>query len=188
MAAMRRSGCAPFARKGSVTSASRKRCPGSCAVAAPLAAPRCRTHPDGMGGTDTATSTNRRRASAGGRSFMCAPASIRSRSARRSQRRGGIGNIAVGALAIGGLACGLFTLGGASIGLLVAVGGAALGLGVSVGGLAVGSIAVGGLAVGFVYAIGGGAFGPAAIDGRHCDEAARAFVRRWLDVALPSCR
>jgi len=99
-----------------------------------------------------------------------------------------IGNIAVGALAIGGLACGLFTLGGASIGLLVAVGGAALGLGVSVGGLAVGSIAVGGLAVGFVYAIGGGAFGPAAIDGRHCDEAARAFVRRWLDVAPPSCR
>src|SRR5882672_463239 len=104
------------------------------------------------------------------------------------QRRGGIGNIAVGALAIGGLACGLFTLGGASIGLLVAVGGAALGLGVSVGGLAVGSIAVGGLAVGFVYAIGGGAFGPAAIDGRHCDEAARAFVHRWLDVAPPSCR
>lgn len=99
-----------------------------------------------------------------------------------------IGNIAVGALAIGGVACGLFTVGGASIGLLLAVGGAALGLGVSVGGFAVGSIAIGGAAVGFVYAIGGAAFGPAVIDGRHCDEAAREFVRRWLDVLPANCR
>ena len=45
----------------------------------------------------------------------------------------------------------LITVGGASIGLLAAVGGAAPGLGVSVGGLAVGSIAIGGVAVGFVY-------------------------------------
>jgi hypothetical protein len=52
----------------------------------------------------------------------------------------------------------------------------------------VGSIAIGGAAVGFVYAIGGGAFGPAVIDGRHCDEAARAFARRWLDALPPSCR
>ncbi|PYR01903.1 MAG: hypothetical protein DMF97_06250 [Acidobacteria bacterium] len=99
-----------------------------------------------------------------------------------------VGNIAVGVLAIGGLACGLFTVGGASIGLLLAVGGAALGLGVSVGGFAVGSIAIGGAAVGFMYAIGGGAFGPAVIDGRHCDDAARDFVRRWLDARPLSCR
>jgi len=99
-----------------------------------------------------------------------------------------IGNIAVGALAIGGIACGLFTVAGASVGLLFAVGGAALGLGVSVGGFAVGSIAIGGAAVGFVYAIGGGAFGPAVIDGRRCDEAAREFVRRWMDAVPPSCR
>ena len=99
-----------------------------------------------------------------------------------------IGNVAVGVLAIGGVACGLFTLGGASIGLLLAVGGAALGLGLSVGGFAVGSIAIGGAAVGFVYAIGGGAFGPAVIDGRRCDEAARDFVRRWLDVVPNNCR
>jgi len=99
-----------------------------------------------------------------------------------------IGNIAVGALAIGGIACGLFTVAGASIGLLLAVGGAALGLGVSVGGFAVGSIAIGGAAVGFVYAIGGGAFGPAVIDGRRCDEAAREFVRRWMGAVPPSCR
>lgn len=99
-----------------------------------------------------------------------------------------IGNIAVGGVAIGGLACGLFTLGGASIGLLLAVGGAALGLGVSVGGLAVGSIAIGGVALGFVYAIGGEALGPSVIDGRSCGEAARAFVRRWLDVLPPGCR
>jgi hypothetical protein len=99
-----------------------------------------------------------------------------------------IGNIAVGALAIGGAACGLITIGGASIGLLLAVGGAAIGSGISVGGFAMGSIAIGGAAVGFVYALGGGAFGPAAIDGRHCDEAARALLRRWLDVIPPSCR
>ena len=99
-----------------------------------------------------------------------------------------IGNIAVGALAIGGVACGLFTLGGASIGLLLAVGGAALGLGLSVGGFAVGSIAIGGAAVGFAYAIGGAAFGPAVIDGRHCDEAARDFFRRWLDTVPRTCR
>lgn len=99
-----------------------------------------------------------------------------------------IGNIAIGALAIGGLACGLFTVGGASLGLLLAVGGAAIGLGISVGGFAVGSIAIGGAAVGFMYAIGGGAFGPAVIDGRHCDEAARAFLSRWIDVLPPVCR
>ncbi len=98
-----------------------------------------------------------------------------------------IGNIAVGVLAIGGLACGLFTLGGASIGLFLAIGGAALGMGVSIGGFAVGSIAIGGAAVGFVYAIGGGAFGPAVIDGRRCDEAARAFFRQWLTLLPPNC-
>jgi hypothetical protein len=99
-----------------------------------------------------------------------------------------IGNIAVGVVAIGGLACGLFALGGGSIGLLLAVGGAALGVGLSLGGFAMGSIAVGGAAIGFLYAIGGGAFGPAVIDGRHCDEAARDFLRRWQSVLPPSCR
>ena len=99
-----------------------------------------------------------------------------------------IGNVAVGVLAIGGVACGVFTLGGASIGLLLAVGGAALGLGLSIGGLAVGSIAIGGAAVGFVYAVGGGGFGPAVIDARRCDETAREFVRRWLDLRPAICQ
>jgi hypothetical protein len=99
-----------------------------------------------------------------------------------------IGNVAVGVVAIGGLACGLLTVGGASIGLLLAVGGAALGLGVSVGGFAVGSIAIGGAAVGLAYAVGGAGFGPAVIDGTHCDDAAREFVRRWLEMVPPSCR
>jgi hypothetical protein len=101
-----------------------------------------------------------------------------------------VGNIAVGGVAIGGIACGLFTLGGASIGILCALGGAALGFGLSIGGLAVGSVAVGGAALGFVYAIGGGAFGPAIIDGRRCDEAARLFVERWLGEGMlpPTCR
>jgi hypothetical protein len=99
-----------------------------------------------------------------------------------------IGNVAVGVVAIGGIACGLLTLGGASLGLLFAIGGAAVGLGLSVGGFAVGSIAIGGAAVGFVYALGGGAFGPAVIDGRQCDEAAVAFLRRWLAVVPKNCR
>jgi hypothetical protein len=101
-----------------------------------------------------------------------------------------VGNIAVGGVAIGGIACGLVTLGGASIGVLCALGGAALGFGLSIGGLAVGSVAVGGAAFGFVYAIGGGAFGPAVIDGRRCDDAARLFVERWLGEGMlpPTCR
>jgi hypothetical protein len=99
-----------------------------------------------------------------------------------------IGNVAIGGLAIGGLACGLFTIGGASFGLLTAIGGAALGVGVSIGGVAVGSIAIGGAAVGFFYAIGGGAVGPAVIDGTRCDQTALDFVRRWLNKVPPSCR
>ena len=46
----------------------------------------------------------------------------------------------------------------------MAVGGAAMGLGLSIGGFAVGSIAIGGAAIGFVYAIGGVAIAPAAFD------------------------
>ena len=101
-----------------------------------------------------------------------------------------IGNIAVGGLAIGGLACGVITLGGGSIGLLLAIGGAALGLGLSVGGFAVGSIAIGGAAVGFMYAIGGVAIGPAVIDARTCDAAVLEFARRWLGNVSrpPNCR
>ena len=53
---------------------------------------------------------------------------------------------------------------------------------------AVGSIAIGGAALGFVYAIGGAAIGPAVIDGLHCDEAARDFAYRWLNMRPPSCR
>ena len=89
---------------------------------------------------------------------------------------------------VGGLACGLITFGGASIGLLLAVGGLALGTGLSVGGFAVGSLAVGGAAVGFFYAVGGAAFAPASIDGRHCDQAVVDFARRWLGGSFPDCR
>ncbi len=99
-----------------------------------------------------------------------------------------IGNIAIGGLAVGGLAVGLVTLGGASIGALMAIGGAALGLGLSLGGFAVGSIAIGGVAVGFTYAIGGSAIGPAVVDATHCDEMVVDFARRWLNASLPACR
>jgi len=97
-----------------------------------------------------------------------------------------IGNIAIGGLAIGGLAVGLLTVGGASLGLALAIGGAAFGAGLSIGGFAVGSIAIGGFAVGFVYAMGGGAIGPAVINAVRCDDAAGEFLRRWLGaVRLP---
>jgi hypothetical protein len=100
-----------------------------------------------------------------------------------------IGNIAIGGLAIGGVACGLLTLGGASFGLLFALGGAAIGLGLSIGGFAAGSVAIGGAAIGLSYAIGGAAFGPSTIDGRDCDPAAVAFFRQWLTSVVPlRCR
>jgi hypothetical protein len=99
-----------------------------------------------------------------------------------------IGNMAIGGVAIGGLACGLLTLGGASFGLLFALGGAAIGLGISVGGFAAGSIAVGGLAVGLMYGLGGAAFGPATIDARHCDPAALNFFRQWIGSAIVPLR
>ncbi len=101
-----------------------------------------------------------------------------------------IGNVAVGGVAIAGAAFGLVTIAGFSVGLVGALGGAALGLGVSIGGLAIGSVAVGGAAVGFVHAIGGAALGPSIIDGRRCDPAAVNFVRRWLTSAVvpPYCR
>jgi hypothetical protein len=100
-----------------------------------------------------------------------------------------IGNIAVGGIAIAGLSLGLVSIGGCAIGLLGALGGAALGLGVSFGGLAVGSLAFGGGALGLQYAIGGAAFGPAVIDGSQCDQAARELISAWLGTGSlpPSC-
>jgi hypothetical protein len=101
-----------------------------------------------------------------------------------------VGNVAVGGIAIAGVACGLISFGGLSVGLVCALGGAALGVGLSVGGFAVGAIAVGGAAVGFAHAIGGTAFGPSVLDSRVCDPDTVAFVRRWLGerIVLPHCR
>jgi hypothetical protein len=100
-----------------------------------------------------------------------------------------VGNVAVGGLAIGGAAFGLFTLAGASFGLLSAIGGFAIGIGLALGGFAVGGVAVGGLAIGWLHAIGGLAIAPSIIDGRHCDEATREFLGRFLGGdRLPPCR
>jgi hypothetical protein len=101
-----------------------------------------------------------------------------------------IGNIAVGGVAIAGIALGIITIGGLSIGLALALGGVALGVGVSAGGVAIGSVAVGGLAIGFKYALGGAAFGPAVIDGRACDPAAADFMRQSFGdrILPPHCR
>jgi hypothetical protein len=134
----------------------------------------------------------RSKASVGGWPLLhvCAgidPATMRPRVARGVVA---IGNVAVGGVAVAGVACGLISIGGASFGLLFALGGLAMGLGVSVGGLAVGSVALGGAAIGFSYAMGGAAFGPAIIDGGRCDPAAAEMLSRWLGAAglPPHCR
>jgi hypothetical protein len=100
-----------------------------------------------------------------------------------------IGNIAIGVVTLAGISFGLVSVGGLSIGFIVALGGAALGLGLSMGGLAVGSIAAGGVAVGLLYAIGGLAVAPAIADGARCDPAVREFILRWLgpDRLPPPC-
>jgi hypothetical protein len=101
-----------------------------------------------------------------------------------------IGNISVGGIAVGGVALGLVAVGGGSVGLALALGGAAIGLGLSIGGLAIGTVAIGGAAIGFMYAVGGGAFAPAIVDGATCDAAAREFILRWIgpSVLPPHCR
>jgi len=101
-----------------------------------------------------------------------------------------IGNVAVGVVAIAGVACGLVTIAGVSVGVLFALGGVALGLGLSVGGLAVGSIAIGGLAIGLSYAMGATALGRATIDAHGCDPAAADFLRQWLGTKMlpPTCQ
>ena len=100
-----------------------------------------------------------------------------------------IGNVAIGGVAIAGVACGVVTIAGLSVGLVLALGGAALGLGLSVGGLAVGSVALGGASIGFIHAVGGFAVGPSIIDGRRCDPDTVDFVRRWLGSRIlpPHC-
>jgi hypothetical protein len=97
-----------------------------------------------------------------------------------------IGSVAVGAISMGGVAFGLVSFGGLAVGLLLAIGGAAAGLGLSLGGLAIGSVAIGGAAVGFHLAVGGGAAGPSVIDATRCDPAAAEKVGQWLGKgALP---
>ena len=75
-----------------------------------------------------------------------------------------IGGAALGLFAVGGVSAGFFSLGGLSLGLLLAIGGCAIGTGVSAGGMALGLIALGGCAVGLVAA-GGAAFGLVRIGG-----------------------
>jgi hypothetical protein len=100
-----------------------------------------------------------------------------------------IGNVAIGALAIGGVACGLFAVGGLSIGLLMALGGCAIGAGFSMGGVAIGSIAIGAVAIGFHVAVGAVALGPHVVNTGRCDPAALDYLRGWFGSAVPrSCR
>jgi hypothetical protein len=111
------------------------------------------------------------------------------RTGRKRIARGfiALGDVAIGAVAAGGVAMGGLAFGGASIGL-VSLGGLALGLVLAVGGLAIGSMAFGGLAVGIValgggaigyYALGGGGWGVHALLGNHQDAEAMAFFKDW---------
>lgn len=59
------------------------------------------------------------------------------------------------------------------------MGGAALGILLALGGLAIGLVAVGGGAIGY-YALGGGALGVHALGGNTQDPNAVEFFRRWL--------
>ncbi len=71
--------------------------------------------------------------------------------------------------------------GGAAIGVLVAVGGAAIG-GLALGGGAIGVVAIGGGACGY-YAFGGGTVGVHTVSPLHQDPAALDFFRQhfpWL--------
>jgi len=76
-----------------------------------------------------------------------------------------IGSMACGGLCLGALTCGFVGFGGLAVGLLLGMGGLAIG-GMAFGGLAIGGLALGGVALGYV-AIGGAAYGVYAIGGEY---------------------
>jgi len=73
-----------------------------------------------------------------------------------------VGPIAIGGLAVGGSAIGVVSFGGAALGLM------AVGVLLALGGLAIGLVAVGGAAIGY-YALGGGVLGVHALGGNAQD-------------------
>ncbi|MCI0428917.1 MAG: zinc ribbon domain-containing protein [Rhodospirillales bacterium] len=89
-----------------------------------------------------------------------------------------IGGVAFGGLTLGGCSIGLLSLGGLAIGILLALGGCAIG-GVALGGGAIGVVAIGGGAFGY-YALGGGAGGAYVIDAVTRDPEAVEFFSEWL--------
>ena len=95
-----------------------------------------------------------------------------------------IGNIAVGVLAIGGRRAASSHSAAAPVGLLFAIGWG--GAGVGLHRLAVSrSDSIADRRRGDRFRLcdwRGAPYAPAIIDGRHCDEAAREFVRRWLNM------
>ena len=89
-----------------------------------------------------------------------------------------IGHIAIGLIAIGGVALGGLCFGGLAIGLLLAIGGMALGT-VALGGMAIGLVAIGGAALGY-YSLGAGAFGIHTLSVNNHDPEAIEFFKRFL--------
>src|SRR5260370_5633301 len=83
----------------------------------------------------------------------------------------------MGGVALGGAVVGVSALGGLGIGLLLGIGGMAIG-GVAYGGGALGFIALGGGAVGY-YAFGGGVWAVHGLGGNAQDPEARAFFLPW---------
>lgn len=92
-----------------------------------------------------------------------------------------IGDVAVGVIAVGGVAVGGLAFGGLALGV-VALGGVAIGVLLGLGGGAVGYIAFGGMALGY-YAYGGAALGAHALGGTAQDPEAAAFLDRLLPGA-----
>lgn len=98
-----------------------------------------------------------------------------------------LGGVACGGIAAGGLAIGAIALGGCSVGILAAIGGLAIALGLANGGVALGAIASAGAAIGIVavggavigiWARGGGGFGP------HFNDAQASQVIKNLSLFL----
>lgn len=93
-----------------------------------------------------------------------------------------IGDVAIGGIAVGGFAMGGLTLGGMSLGA-VSIGGMAIGVLMALGGMAVGYAAIGGFAVG-VYAVGGVAVGAHVISGGQADLETVEFFKNWLGIVI----
>lgn len=91
-----------------------------------------------------------------------------------------VGNIAIGGLALGGLSMGVIAVGGVSLGFF-SLSGLAVGILAALGGAALGGfLAVGGLAISLMYAMGGLALAPHFMGGNGIDPEFMRQMERFL--------